>query len=114
MPKNSLIARVTVLTPKQAEFIQPINHLISNYFNQNINALIEDSETKVYPSTDQLWFPTPENCAEPEKLTGIQRRIYHEFVKMKKEETLDPLKNADDRQIFLNQFPWKNSIFNPQ
>ena len=41
VPKNSLIARVTVLTAKQAEFLQPINpQLISDYFNQNIKALI--------------------------------------------------------------------------
>ena len=113
--KNSVIARITILTPKQAEYLQPINpQLLSNYFNQNINALIQDSEIKVSPSTDELWFPTPENCSNPETLTGIEKRIYDEIVQLKKEEKLDPISNALDKQKFLAQFPWKNSVFNSE
>ena len=113
--KNSVIARITILTPKQAEYLQPINpQLLSNYFNQNINALIQDSEIKVSPSTDELWFPTPENCSNPEILTGIEKCIYDEIVQLKKEEKLDPISNALDKQKFLAQFPWKNSVFNSE
>ena len=113
--KNSVIARITILTPKQAEYLQPINpQLLSNYFNQNINALIQDSEIKVSPSTDELWFPTPENCSNPGTLTGIEKRIYDEIVQLKKEEKLDPISNALDKQKFLAQFPWKNSVFNSE
>ena len=113
--KNSVIARITILTPKQAEYLQPINpQLLSNYFNQNINALIQDSEIKVSPSTDELWFPTPENCSNPETLTGVEKRIYDEIVQLKKEEKLDPISNALDKQKFLAQFPWKNSVFNSE
>ena len=53
--KNSVIARITILTPKQAEYVKPINHqLVSNYFNQNINSIIQDSEIKVLPSSDEF------------------------------------------------------------
>ena len=113
--KNSVIARITILTPKQAEYLQPINpQLLSNYFNQNINALIQDSEIKVSPSTDELWFPTPENCSNPETLPGIEKRIYDEIVQLKKQEKLDPISNALDKQKFLAQFPWKKSVFNSE
>ena len=113
--KNSVIARITILTPKQAEYLQPINpQLLSNYFNQNIIVLIQDSEIKVSPSTDELWFPTPENCSNPETLTGIEKRIYDEIVQLKKEEKLDSISKALDKQKFLAQFPWKNSVFNSE
>ena len=106
--KNSVIARITILTPKQADHLQPINpQLLSNYFNQNINALIQDSEIKVSPSSDELWFPTPVNCFNPETLIGIGKRIYDEIVQLKKEDKLDPISNALDQQKFLAQIPWK-------
>ena len=79
--KNSVIARITILTPKQAEYLQPVNpQLLSNNFNQNINAHIQDSEIKVSPSSDALWFSTPENCPNPETVTGIEKRIYNDNV----------------------------------
>ena len=110
--KNS---RITILTPKQAEYLQPINpQLLSNYFNQNINALIQESEIKVSLWPDEFWFPTPENCSNPESLTGIETRLFDEIVHLKKEEKLDPISNALDKQKFLAQFPWKNSVFNSE
>ena len=113
--KNSIIARITILTPKQAEYLQPINpQLLTTYFNENINALIQDSDIKVSPSPDEFWFPTPENCSNPEKLTGIDKRIYDEITKLKNDEKLDPISNQLDKQKFLAQFPWKNSVFNEE
>ena len=112
VPRNTIFARITVLTPKQAEFVQPINpQLLSDYFNQDINTLIQDSEIKVYPSSDEYCYPAPENCKDPESLTGINRRIYDEIVKLKAQEKTNPLTNAHDRKKFLKQFPWKNSVF---
>ena len=110
---ETILARITVLTPKQAEFLQPINpQLLSDYFNQDINALIQDIEIKVYSSSDEYRFPTPENCKDPESLTGIDRRIHDEIVKLKAQEKTNPLTNVHDRKMFLNQFAWKNSVFN--
>ena len=110
---NTQVARVTILTPKQAAYLQPINPaLLTNYFNEQVNTLIADSTTKVFPSKDPFWFPTPENCQEPEKLTGIHKRIYDEICKLKSQEKLDPINSEKDRQHFLQQFPWTNSVFN--
>ena len=36
VPRNTVTARITVLTPKQAEYLQPINpQLLSEYFNRD-------------------------------------------------------------------------------
>ena len=113
--KNSTIARITILTPKLAEYLQQINpQLLTTHFNENINALIQDSDIKVSPSTIEFWFPTPENCSNPEKLTGIDKRIYDEITKLKKEEKLDHISNELDKQKFLAQFPSENSVFNDE
>ena len=101
------------MTAKQADYLQPVNPApLTNYFNENINTLISDTETKVYPSSDDFWFPTPENCPNPDQLEGVQRRIYDEIVKLKQQEKVDPLNCAEDRKNFLAQFPWTNSVFN--
>ena len=113
--KNSIIARITILTPKKAEYLQPIKpQLLTTYFNENISALIQDSAIKVSPSPDEFWFPTPENCSNPEKLTGIDKRIHDEITKLKNVEKLNPISNALDKQKSLAQFPWKNSVFNDE
>ena len=97
--KNSIIARISILTPKQAEHLQPINpQLLTTYFDENFIAFIQDSDIKVSPSPDEFCFPTPENCSNPEKLTGIDKRIYDEIAKLKKEEKLDPISNKLDKQ----------------
>ena len=72
--KNTSIARITILTAKQADYLQPVDPaLLANYFEDNITSLISDSETPNYTSPDRHWFPTPENCAHPEKLEGIHK-----------------------------------------
>ena len=51
--KNVPVAKVTILTAKQAQYLHPINpELLFDHLTKSINGLIEDSETKVYPSTD--------------------------------------------------------------
>ena len=113
--KNVPVAKVTILTAKQAQYLHPINpELLFDHLTKSINGLIEDSETKVYPSTDEFWFPTPENCKDPENLTGIHKRIYDEIVALKAREKLEPDKNLEDRKKFLSQFTWENSVFNAE
>ena len=113
--KNAQVAKVTILTASQAQYLQPVNpEILTDHLNKSINGLIADSENKVYPSNDEFWFPTPENCPNPETLTGIQKRIYDEIVALKKREQLNPAKNLADRETFLAQFPWENSVFNQE
>ena len=54
-----------------------------------MNTLVSNTETNVYPSSDDSWFPTPENGSNPDQLEGVQRRIYDEIVKLKRQEQVD-------------------------
>ena len=109
--KNAQVAKVTFLTAFQAQYLQPVNpELLSDPLNKTVNGLIADSEHKVYPSYDEFWFPTHENCSNPENLTGIHKRIYDEIVALKSLEKFNPEKNLADREKFLAQFPWEGSI----
>ena len=113
--KNAQVAKVTILTSFQAQYLQPVNsEILSDHFHKSINCLIADSEHTVYPSNDEFWFPTPENCLNPETFTGIQKRIYDEIVALKKREKLNLAKNLADRETFLAQFLWENSVFNQE
>ena len=61
--RNASVAKVTILTAKQAQYLQLVSPEVrTQYFTQSVNALVADSDSKVLPSSDDLWFPTPENC----------------------------------------------------
>ena len=96
--KNAPVAKVTILTAKQAEYLHPVTpELLSDHLTKGINGLIADNKTKVYASSDEFWFPTPENCANPENLIGIQKRSYGEIVALKNCENFEPQQNTEDR-----------------
>ena len=57
-----------------------------------INELFQETDL----NRDKRWFPTPDTCQDPSKLNAIERRFYHEIVKLRKQEQLDP--TADDDQ----------------
>ena len=87
IPKNTSNACITILTAKQADYLQPVNpELLTNFFNDNINSLISDTTTPPNMSSDEHRFPTPENCPNPEKLKRINKRIYEEIAKLKKKQ----------------------------
>ena len=47
--KNVPVAKVTILTAKQAQYLHPINpELLFDHLTKSINGLIEDSETKEF------------------------------------------------------------------
>ena len=58
---------------------------------------------------DQIWFPTPETCRNPENVPPVQRQIYDQLTELQKSDTLDPIKNSADRKKFLKQFDWSKS-----
>ena len=82
-PKNS-IARVTIFTAKEEDYLQPVYPaLLTNYFNDSTNSLISDTTAPPYMSSDEYWFPTPENFPDPKKLEGINKRIFEEKANLK-------------------------------
>ena len=109
-------ASFKIMTPKQANNLQPMkNHqlnLITQYPDEVtavLNHIFQDPNEK----TDRRWYPTSETCDDPSKLNTIGRRIYDEIVKLRADEKLDPTSSEEERQEFLANFQWKQSIPNP-
>ena len=112
---GTAVAFFKILTPKQANNIQPMtNHqlnLITHYPDEAtavLNHIFQDPNEK----TDRRWYPTPETCDDPSKLNMIERRIYDKIVKLRAEKILDPILSEEQRQEFLANFQWKQSILN--
>ena len=113
IPQNSTIAVFRIVTPNQARNIQPMTNeqltLITKFPDEAanvINQLFQDpSATK-----DKRWYPTPETCDNPDKLNKIERRIYDELIKLREAEKLNPTCDYEQRQAFLKNFSWDDSI----
>ena len=110
---GTAVASFKIMTPKQAKNLQPMTehqlNLISRYPDDTeviLNQIFRDPTTK----SDRRWYPTPETCDDPSKLNKIERRIYDEIIKLREEEKLDPTVNEEQRQEFLTNFQWEQSI----
>ena len=106
------IAKFIFLTPNQANCIHPIEPSIISSITENkiFNENNRTSSTTWIP-TDNFWFPTPENCHENSKLTGVWKIIYDTIVKLRQNEKLDPTVDKENRTKFLSKFDWNDSIF---
>ena len=70
IPKNTIVARFKILTPKQAKYLYQIAPaLIASDPSKSINELVTTEPTTDHIRCDDFWFPTPENCHDPSKLT---------------------------------------------
>ena len=81
-----------------------INQLIQDYCRQGKN-----QPSRPAPEYDKLWFPTPETCDNPDQLPPLQREVYDQILKLQQAERLTPAQNEDDREQFLEKFPWQKS-----
>ena len=75
IPAGTKVAVFTVLTPKQANFVTPIDPQIAALIQTNPSLSDENKlapiEGKKY--ADSFWLKTPESCENPEILTGIEK-----------------------------------------
>ena len=55
---------------------------------------------------------TPETCKHPERLQGVEKRIYDELSKLQELDQIDPQTNQSYRKKFLQRFEWKDSVLN--
>ena len=114
VPKGAVVARFTILTPKQAKYLQPIDPALLNIDGSNINELVDNSQQSLSFPTDCFCFPTPENCEDPDALSGFHKRIFETLKFLKEQEKLDPTKDSESRKNFLSKFRWDNSILTEQ
>ena len=113
---GTAIASFKIMTPKQAKNIQTMT---SHQLNP-ISQYPDDAQTvlnQTFPDptakSDRRLYPTPEQCDVPSKLNKIEKRIYDEIIKLKTEDKLDPTSSEEQRQKFLANFQWEQSILNP-
>ena len=95
IPAGTKVAVFTVLTPKQANFITPIDPQIAALIQTNPNSSAENklAPIKGEKYADAFWFKTPESCENPEFLTGIEKRIYDEILECKRQAAKNHLDN---------------------
>ena len=105
------IAKFIFLTPNQANYIHPIEPSIISSITENkiFNENNGTSSTTWIP-TDNFSFPTPENCHENSKLTGVWKIIYDTIVKLRQDEKLDPTVDKENRTKFFSKYDWTDSI----
>ena len=71
------------------------------------NEVMKSSENE--QSGENFWFPTPDNPGKEEEHTPIQRRILKEIPELIKKEELEPTKDQESRNKFLDTFKWEGS-----
>ena len=102
------------MTPKQAQYLVPIHpiffisrhrprHIFEKLKTMFINGLDQTSE-------EHYWFPTPETCSDASNLKGIEKTIYEQLAKCKKEENLNPKRDEQSKTEFLSKLSFEKSI----
>ena len=116
--KDIRVATLELLTPDQAMYLQPIEPAVADRINQLDDLKVSKEEfnkltfAKEPDEKGKIWFPTPENCKDPSKLTGAMKRIYDEIASFQKQEKLDPTKSEAAKKEFLAKFSWEGSVLN--
>ena len=107
-----IVAVIAVLTPKQSNFIAPIDPQKADLIQTNRNSYDEHKLAPVDRKNykDLFGFKTPETCKNPKLLTGIEKRIYDDIFECKRQVAKNPLKNETDRNEIFSQFSWQNSV----
>ena len=104
------------MTPKGDNNLQPMTshqlNLISQYpadAEAVLNQIFQDPNV----NRNRRWYPTPETRDDPSRLNNIEKRIYDEIIKLRAEEKLDPTSSEKQREEFLANFQWEQSLLNP-
>ena len=82
VPSKEILAEFELVTPDEAKFIIPIDPKLltlgndtecDTILNETILASVSNGQA---PNTVPVnfWFSTPENCQNPDSLTGIEKR----------------------------------------
>ena len=113
---HTKLAELQILKPEDTKQIRPVDAASLKLLedpddtHMYVNELMKANETE--QGDENFWFPTPENPGNEEEHTPIQRRILKEIRELIQREDLDPTKDQDSRQKFLNMFQWEGSQTN--
>ena len=110
---HTKLAELQILKPEDTKQIRPVDAAALKLLedpddtHMYVNELMKANETE--QGDENFWFPTPENPGNEEEHTPIQRRILKEIRELIQREELDPTKDQDSRQKFLDIFQWEGS-----
>ena len=118
--KNTVEAEFHITTPNEAKNIKPISIAALKILTEDdseqaleyVNELLKTTEKP--ETTQQFWFPTPDNPEDPSTHTTVQRRILREIEELEEIQKLDPTISPQSRQKFLENFKWDDSQLNTQ
>lgn len=132
IPARTSVGKIKFLTAQQVEFLTPINPQILHVIRKTAHDKSESdamicelynlspdsryrnpakSLNTIQQSTQsEFWFPTPESCKDPTKLTEVPRAIYNELIKFRELEKLNPKNSIEERRTFLANFSWTSTI----
>ena len=117
-PSKEMLAEFELVTPYQAKFIIPKDPKLlrlgndtecDKILNETILASVSKGQApKRVPCN--FWFPTLENCQNPDSLTGIEIQIYESLVKFREQEGLNPENSPEQEKQFFQRFSWDKSF----
>ena len=88
LKKNANVAEFTILSPQEAKQLHPLNSAALKVLAEDnteqaleyVNELLKSSEKP--QTTQNFWFPTPDNPGDPASHTPIQSRILREIEEL--------------------------------
>ena len=106
LKKNVNVAEFTILSPQEAKQLHPLNSAALKVLAEDnteqaleyVNELLKSSEKP--QTTQNFWFPTPDNPGDPSKHTPIQSRILREIEELENIQKLNPHNSPEDRATF--------------
>ena len=113
--KNTQIAEVSVLTPKQSKFFKPVDTAIFSMIPEGDPDLVTYLTellrmNKPVQQNNTFWFPTPKNPGNTEDHTPIQTRILTELRELQRSEKLNPKDDSQSRMEFFKRFDWTDTL----
>ena len=115
MNKNTQIAELSVVTPEQSKFINPIGMAILSIIpGRDPDLITYLTELLRKKQTDQqnntFWVPTPENPGNIEDHTAIPTRILKELRELQLKGKLNLKDDIESRTEFLKRFDWTDTL----
>ena len=110
---GTAVASFKIMTPKQADNLQPMNSHQLNLVSQHpddAQAVLNQTFQDLTAKSDRRWYPTPQTCDDPSKLNKIEKRICDKIIKLRAKVKLNPTTSKEQRQAFLANFQWEQSI----
>ena len=135
---KTAVGKLKILSPQQLEFLtmidpqvlavvqkhaknrEELDKIITALYQLDVEGTERGSLNLIHPDATapvegrEFWFATPETCDDPSNLSSIEKEIYETIKKFQKLEKQNPNDSAEDRESFLAQFNWENSILTPE